>query len=188
MDYFVHSSSIVEKDVIIGQGTKILHFSHVDVGATIGTDCSFGQNVYIGKEVIIGNFVKVQNNVSIYQGVELQDYAFCGPSVVFTNDLSPRSQFHKGKSLFVKTIVEKNATIGANSTIVCGITIGQNSMIGAGSVVTKSVLPHELVYRNQASHKGWVCECGTRLESSLNCRHCSREYEMTENGLLRMSV
>ena len=188
MDYFVHSSSIVEKDVIIGQGTKIWHFSHVDVGATIGIECSFGQNVYIGKEVIIGNFVKVQNNVSIYQGVELQDYAFCGPSVVFTNDLSPRSQFPKGKALFVKTIVEKNATIGANSTIVCGITIGQNSMIGAGSVVTKSVLPHELVYGNPASHKGWVCECGTRLESSLNCRYCSREYEMTENGLLRISV
>jgi UDP-2-acetamido-3-amino-2,3-dideoxy-glucuronate N-acetyltransferase len=186
--FYCHPSSIIERNVKIGSNTNIWHFSHIDEGAIIGEYTNLGQNTYIGKNVIVGNHVKVQNNVSIYQGVELQDYAFCGPSVVFTNDLSPRSQFPKGKALFVKTIVEKNATIGANSTIICGITIGQNSMIGAGSVVTKSVLPHELVYGNPASHKGWVCECGTRLESSLNCRYCSREYEMTENGLLRISV
>ena len=185
MDYFVHSSSIVEKDVIIGKGTKIWHFSHFDVGASIGIECSFGQNVYVGKEVKIGNYVKVQNNVSIYQGVELKDYVFCGPSVVFTNDLSPRSRFPKEKNLYVTTTVEENATIGANSTIVCGVTIGQNSLIGAGSVVTKSVLPHELVYGNPASHKGWVCECGIRLESTLECCYCSKSYEKTENGLVR---
>lgn len=136
-DYFVHESSYVDENVKIGAGTKIWHFCHIQHNAIIGENCSFGQNVNVACNVRIGNGVKVQNNVSIYEGVELEDYVFCGPSMVFTNDLTPRAKYPKGSKNYKKTILKKGATVGANATIVCGHTIGRWSMIAAGAVVTK---------------------------------------------------
>ncbi|MDF2568034.1 MAG: hypothetical protein K0R90_1490, partial [Oscillospiraceae bacterium] len=128
-DFFVHESSFVDDNVTIGKGTKIWHFCHVQKGAVIGEDCSFGQSVNVANNVKIGSFVKVQNNVSIYEGVELEDYVFCGPSMVFTNDLTPRCKYPKGASGYKKTLVKEGASIGANATIVCGHTIGRNALI-----------------------------------------------------------
>ena len=144
-DYFVHESSYVDDGVKIGQGTKIWHFSHIQSGAVIGNNCSFGQNVNVANNVKIGNGVKVQNNVSIYEGVELEDYVFCGPSMVFTNDLTPRAKYPKGSVGYKKTVLKEGATIGANATIVCGHTIGKWAMIAAGAVVTKDVPPYTIV-------------------------------------------
>ena len=143
--YFVHESSYIDDDVEIGEGTKIWHFCHIESGAKIGKNCTLGQNVYIGKNVQIGNDCKIQNNVSIYEGVTLEDSVFCGPSCVFTNDLTPRARFPKGRENFVKTLVKEGATIGANATIVCGNIIGKNAMIAAGTVVTKDVPEETLV-------------------------------------------
>ena len=149
--YFLHESSYVDDEVTIGEKTKIWHFSHIQSGAIIGKSCSIGQNVNIGNNVIIGNNVKIQNNVSVYEGVELEDFVFCGPSVVFTNIKLPRSEFpQRGKEFYEKTIIRKSASIGANSTIVCGIEIGEYAMIGSGSVVTKNVPKYSLVYGNPA--------------------------------------
>ena len=135
--YFIHESSYVDENVEIGKGTKIWHFSHVQSGSNIGQKCSIGQNVNIGNNVKIGNFVKIQNNVSVYEGVELEDYVFCGPSMVFTNIKLPRSEFpQRGSEFYSKTLIKKSASIGANATIVCGITIGEYSVIGAGAVAT----------------------------------------------------
>ena len=144
-DYFVHESSYVDDGVKIGKGTKIWHFSHVQSGAVIGNNCSFGQNVNVANNVKIGNGVKVQNNVSIYEGVELEDYVFCGPSMVFTNDLTPRAKYPKGSVGYKKTVLKEGATVGANATIVCGHTIGKWAMIAAGAVVTKDVPPYTIV-------------------------------------------
>ena len=150
-NFFLHESSYVDDDVFIGDETKIWHFSHVQSGASIGKKCVIGQNVNIGNNVSIGNFVKIQNNVSVYEGVELEDYVFCGPSVVFTNIKLPRSEFpQRGTDFYQKTIVRKSASIGANSTIICGIEIGEYSMIGSGSVVTKSIPKFSLAYGNPA--------------------------------------
>ena len=143
--YFVHESSYIDDDVQIGEGTKIWHFCHVQSGARIGSNCSFGQNVNISNNVIIGNNVKIQNNVSVYEGVELEDGVFCGPSCVFTNDLTPRAEFPKGHQGYKKTIVKHGASIGANATVVCGHTIGEYGMVAAGAVVTKDVEPFTLV-------------------------------------------
>ena len=144
-DYFVHESSYIDHDVIIGDNTKIWHFCHVQSGARIGNNCSFGQNVNVSNNVIIGNNVKIQNNVSVYEGVELEDGVFCGPSCVFTNDLTPRAEFPKGHTGYKKTIVRHGASIGANATIVCGHEIGEYAMVAAGAVVTKDVEPYTLV-------------------------------------------
>lgn len=144
-NYFVHESSYIDENVEIGEGTKIWHFCHIQKGARIGKNCSFGQNVNVSNNVKIGNNVKVQNNVSIYEGVELEDGVFCGPSCVFTNDLTPRAEFPKGVSGYKKTVVKHGASIGANATIVCGHTIGEYAMIAAGSVVTKDVPAYTLV-------------------------------------------
>ena len=144
-DYFVHESSYIDDDVIIGDGTKIWHFCHVQSGARIGNNCSFGQNVNVSNNVIIGNNVKIQNNVSVYEGVELEDGVFCGPSCVFTNDLTPRAEFPKGHAGYKKTLVRQGASIGANATIVCGHEIGEYAMVAAGAVVTKNVEPYTLV-------------------------------------------
>ena len=145
-NYFVHESSYVDENVSIGSNTKVWHFSHIQSNAIIGKNCSIGQNVNIGNNVKIGNGVKIQNNVSIYEGVELEDYVFCGPSMVFTNILQPRSEFpQQGGKFYNKTKVKKSASIGANATIVCGVSIGQYSMIGAGSVVTKSFNSNVLI-------------------------------------------
>lgn len=137
--YFIHESSYVDENVIIGDGTKIWHFCHIQSGARIGKNCILGQNVFIGSNVKIGDNVKIQNNVSVYEGVTLEDGVFCGPSCVFTNDLTPRARFPKDKESYKKTLVKEGATIGANATILCGIIIGEEAIIGAGTVVTKDV-------------------------------------------------
>lgn len=159
--YFVHESSYIDDNVTIGEGTKVWHFSHIQTGSAIGTDCSIGQNVNIANNVKIGNNVKIQNNVSVYEGVELEDYVFCGPSMVFTNIKLPRSEFpQKGSEYYLKTLVKKSASIGANATIVCGVTIGEYAVIGAGAVVTKDVPPYALVVGNPASIAGKVDKNG----------------------------
>lgn len=179
--YYIHPTSIVDKDVDIGEGTKVWHFCHIQSGARIGENCSFGQNVNVSNNVKVGNGVKVQNNVSLYEGVELEDYVFCGPSCVFTNDLTPRSRYPKGHEGYKKTIVHHDATIGANSTIVCGHEIGEYAMIAAGAVVTKNVMPYALMAGVPAKRIGWVCECGQVLDDDLTCPDCGKEYEMRNN-------
>jgi UDP-2-acetamido-3-amino-2,3-dideoxy-glucuronate N-acetyltransferase len=159
--YFCHSSSFVDQNVLIGKGTKIWHFSHIQSGAKIGENCSLGQNVNVGNNVKIGNHVKIQNNVSIYEGVELEDFVFCGPSMVFTNIKVPRSEFpQKGKHFYKRTVVKKSASIGANATIICGVTIGEYALIGSGAVVTKNVDPFSLVVGNPARVVGKVDKKG----------------------------
>ena len=163
--YFIHDSSYLDKKVSIGEGTKIWHFSHIQSGASIGENCSIGQNVNVGNNVIIGNNVKIQNNVSIYEGVELEDYVFCGPSMVFTNIKIPRSEFpQRGSNYYLKTLVKKSASIGANATIVCGVTIGKYALIGSGAVVTKDVPSYTLVVGNPARVICKVDKKGNRLE------------------------
>ena len=182
MSYFVHESSYVDDDVIIGEGTKIWHFCHIQKGARIGKKCSFGQNVNISNNVIIGDQVKIQNNVSVYEGVVLEDGVFCGPSCVFTNDLTPRARYPKGSAGYKPTIVKKGASIGANATIVCGHNIGENALIGAGAGVTDHVPAHALMLGVPARQRGWVCECGEILPEDLTCK-CGRAYVKGENGL-----
>ena len=159
--YFIHESSYVDDSVEIGNGTKIWHFSHVQTGAVLGENCSIGQNVNIGNNVKIGNHVKIQNNVSVYEGVELEDYVFCGPSMVFTNIKVPRSEFpQRGSEYYQKTLVKKSASIGANATIVCGVTIGEYALIGSGAVVTKDVPDYALVIGNPGRVVGIVDKKG----------------------------
>ena len=162
--YFVHESSYVDEDVQIGEGTKIWHFCHVQTGARIGKHCSLGQNVNIANNVIIGNDVKIQNNVSVYEGVEIEDGVFCGPSCVFTNDLTPRARYPKGRENYKKTLVKEGASIGANATIVCGHTIGKCAMVAAGAVVTKDVPDYALVAGVPAKVIGKVDEYGNVVE------------------------
>ena len=162
--YFVHESSYVDNGVKIGNGTKIWHFSHIQPDSEIGENCSIGQNVNIGNNVKIGNFVKIQNNVSVYEGVELEDYVFCGPSMVFTNVKLPRSEFpQRGSKFYSKTLVKKSASIGANATIVCGVTIGKYALIGSGTVVTKDIPDYSLVIGNPGRIIGKVDKKGNRL-------------------------
>ena len=164
LEYFVHESSCVDEDVTIGAGTKIWHFSHIQSGAKIGKNCTIGQNVNIGNNVKIGNHVKVQNNVSVYEGVELEDCVFCGPSMVFTNIKVPRSEFpQRGSEFYQKTLVKKSSSIGANATIMCGVTIGEYAMIGSGSVVTKDVQDYALIVGNPGKVVGKVDEKGNRI-------------------------
>ncbi len=158
--YFVHESSYIDDDVEIGEGTKIWHFCHIQKGARIGKNCSLGQNVNVSNNVIIGNNVKIQNNVSVYEGVELEDGVFCGPSCVFTNDLTPRAEFPKGSTGYKKTLVKHGASIGANATIVCGHTIGEYAMVAAGAVVTRDVEPYMLVAGVPAKVVGKIDEEG----------------------------
>ncbi|MBI4832437.1 MAG: N-acetyltransferase [Candidatus Lindowbacteria bacterium] len=179
--YFAHETAFIDKPVSIGEGARIWHFSHVMPGARIGSGCNIGQNVYIGSGVEIGNNVKIQNNVSVYEGVTLEDNVFCGPSCVFTNVIRPRSGFPRKDRKFDATVVKKGATIGANATIVCGITVGEHAFIGAGSVVTKDVPSHALYFGNPAQQRGWMCECGEKLRppthrQAFACRACKREY------------
>lgn len=183
-DYFIHETSFVDENVSIGKNTKIWHFCHIQSGAQIGEGCSFGQNVNVSNNVKIGNGVKVQNNVSIYEGVELEDYVFCGPSMVFTNDLTPRVRYPKGHYGYKRTLVKHDATLGANCTIVCGNTIGEFATIAAGAVITKDVIPHALMAGVPARQIGWTCECGQVLEAKkMRCPDCGREYMLMENRI-----
>ena len=164
IEYFCHSSSFIDENVKIGENTKIWHYSHVQSGVVIGKQCSLGQNVNIGNNVKIGNYVKIQNNVSVYEGVELEDYVFCGPSMVFTNIKLPRSEFpQKGTKYYSKTLVKKSASIGANATIICGVTIGEYAMIGSGAVVTKDVPSYALVVGNPGKVIGRVDKKGNQI-------------------------
>ncbi len=183
--YFIHPTAIVEEGARIGEGTRIWHFVHIRKGAKIGKNCNIGKGVYIDVNVEIGNNVKIQNFVSIYRGVKIEDDVFIGPHATFTNDLYPRS-FNEDWEL-VPTLVKKGASIGANATIVCGITIGEYAMIGAGAVVTKDVPPFGLVYGNPARLRGFVCYCGRRLEEKVKeeenylvfrCSYCGKEVKI----------
>lgn len=188
-DCFVHESAYVDELASIGKGTKIWHFSHIMKGAKIGKDCRIGQNVMIGPEVRIGDKVKIQNNVSVYKGVTLEDEVFCGPSCVFTNVFNPRSAIPRMDELRL-TLVKKGATIGANATIICGNNIGRYAFIGAGAVVTKNVPDYALVYGNRARLKGWICECGQRLnskEDEARCEACNRRYRMEKEMVERIT-
>ncbi|MDA3871858.1 MAG: DapH/DapD/GlmU-related protein [Candidatus Marinimicrobia bacterium] len=185
--FFLHESSFIDENVKIGDGTKVWHFSHIQSGSTIGENCSIGQNVNVGNNIKIGNGVKIQNNVSVYEGVELEDYVFCGPSMVFTNVMNPRSEFpQKGSEFYHKTLVKKSASIGANATIICGHTIGKYAFVAAGSVVTKDVPNYGLVVGVPARRIAWVCECGDKLEfsdSETVCKKCGKKYRKNENDI-----
>tara|TARA_Y100000780_G_C13599841_1_gene384118 strand:+ start:425 stop:1009 length:585 start_codon:yes stop_codon:yes gene_type:complete len=185
-DYFVHESSFIDEGVQIGKGTRIWHFSHIQSGARIGAECILGQNVNVGNNVKVGNYCKIQNNVSIYEGVELQDYVFCGPSMIFTNIRLPRSEFpQQGNKYYEKTLVKKSASIGANATIVCGITIGEYALIGSGSVVTKDVPAFALVIGNPGKITGWVSKIGERLvfndRDIAICNKNGEKYQLINN-------
>jgi len=163
LNYYKHDSAVIDQGATIGSGSKVWHFSHVMSDAVIGQDCILGQNCFVGNDVVLGNRVKVQNNVSIYQGVKCEDEVFLGPSMVFTNVINPRSGIEK-KDEFKSTLVKKGATIGANATIICGVTIGAYAMIGAGAVITKDVPDYALVVGNPARQIGWVDENGNTKE------------------------
>lgn len=185
-DYFVHESSYVDDDVKIGKGTKIWHFSHIQKGAVIGENCSLGQNVNISNNVKIGDGVKIQNNVAVYEGVEIENDVFCGPSCVFTNDLTPRAKYPKGRENYKKTLIKRGASIGANATIVCGHTVGEWALVGAGAVVATDVLKHALMLGVPAERKGWVCECGEVLKKGYICLKCGRKYIESKEGLMEV--
>ena len=180
--YTVHESSYVDDDVLIGEGTRIWHFSHILSGSRIGRGCSIGQNVVIGPDVSVGNACKVQNNVSVYKGVNLEDNVFCGPSMVFTNVFNPRAHIPRMDEVR-PTLVKKGATIGANATIVCGYTIGAYAFIGAGATVTRGAPDHALMVGNPAKQIGWMCECGNRLDETFACSHCGKTYRKHGQGL-----
>lgn len=177
-DYFVHESSYVDDGASIGKGTRIWHFSHVMAGAVIGERCNLGQNVVVMPGTVIGNNVKIQNNVSIYEGVTLEDDVFCGPSCVFTNVINPRSHVSR-KREYLKTLVRRGASIGANATIICGATLGEYAFIGAGAVVRGDVPAYALMVGVPARQTGWMCACGTRLELRQGrgiCASCGTAY------------
>jgi UDP-2-acetamido-3-amino-2,3-dideoxy-glucuronate N-acetyltransferase len=184
MIFTIHPTAIIDEGAIIGEGSRIWHFCHLMPGCKIGEDCIIGQNVFIDNNVIIGNGVKVQNNVSIYNGVVIEQDVFIGPSAVFTNVINPRS-FIERKNEFKKTIIRKGATIGANATILCGITIGEYAFIGAGSVVTKNVKPYSLVYGSPAAPKGWVSKMGYKLNFNDNgeatCISSGEQYVLKQD-------
>jgi UDP-2-acetamido-3-amino-2,3-dideoxy-glucuronate N-acetyltransferase len=183
---FVHATAVVDPGATIGPGTRIWHFSHVMAGARIGAECTLGQNVFVASHVAIGDRVKIQNNVSIYSGVTLEDEVFCGPSMVFTNVRNPRSAFPKRADEYDRTLVRRAATIGANATIVCGVTIGEWAFIGAGAVVSTDVPAHMMAAGVPARWIGWACRCGMRVhetEGRIECGTCGRTYERDGEGL-----
>ena len=183
MDYFIHESSYVDDPTTIGANTKIWHFCHILPNTTIGEHCNIGQNVVIGPDVTIGNQCKIQNNVSVYKGVTLEDGVFCGPSMVFTNIYNPRAEIRKMDQVR-PTLVKRGATLGANCTIVCGVTIGRYAFVGAGAVVIENVPDHALVVGNPARRIGWACTCGEKLPANLECPACGSTYNADENGLI----
>jgi len=186
-NYFVHESSYIDEPSAIGEGTKIWHFSHVLKNVAIGKTCNIGQNVVIGPNVKIGDNCKIQNNVSVYEGVELEDHVFCGPSMVFTNVFNPRSEFVR-KAEYRKTLVRRGASIGANATVVCGSTIGAYAFVGAGSVVTRDVPDYALVMGNPARRTGWMCRCGEKLPKArpgdtAACAACGARYTVSSESV-----
>jgi len=185
--YFVHPSSFVDEPCTIGAGTKIWHFSHVMKDSVIGRDCNIGQNVVVSPGVRVGDGCKIQNNVSLYTGVILEDGVFCGPSMVFTNVINPRSEVVR-KDEYRKTLVRHGASLGANSTIVCGVTIGEYAFVGAGTVVTRDVADYALVVGNPARRTGWMCRCGIKLQlggDAATCEACGSSYRMHAGMLAR---
>ena len=185
-EYFCHESSYIDDNVSIGKDTKIWHFCHILPGTTIGEKCSLGQNVMAGPDVIIGNGCKIQNNVALYKGVILEDGVFCGPSMVFTNVTTPRSEVNR-QSEYATTLVRKGTTIGANATIVCGHELGEYCFIAAGAVVTKDVKPHAVMAGVPARQIGWVAHSGEMLRDNLKCPRTGDEYEVIDNELKRKS-
>jgi UDP-2-acetamido-3-amino-2,3-dideoxy-glucuronate N-acetyltransferase len=186
--YFVHASSYVDEPCQIGEGTKIWHFSHVMKDSVIGPECNIGQNVVVSPGVRMGRGCKIQNNVSLYTGVVLEDFVFCGPSMVFTNVVNPRSEVVR-KDEYKPTLVKRGASIGANATIVCGITIGQYAFIGAGAVVTREIPDFALVMGNPARRSGWMCRCGVKLRTNgatTTCAVCSTRY-ILHGDVLRLA-
>ena len=187
-NYFAHETAVIDKDCLIGENTKIWHFSHIMSHAKLGENCNIGQNVVVSPEVIIGNNVKVQNNVSIYTGVVCEDDVFLGPSMVFTNITNPRSAVVR-RDQYVKTLVKLGATVGANATIICGNELGAYCLIGAGAVVTKPVQPYALVVGNPAQQIGWVSEFGYRLNfdknNVANCPETGEKYILKNNSVIK---
>lgn len=190
LDYFVHQTACIDQGAVIGEGTKIWHFSHIMTGAVIGKSCNIGQNVVISPEVILGNNVKIQNNVSVYTGVVCEDDVFLGPSCVFTNVINPRSAVNR-RGQYLKTKVGKGATIGANATIVCGHDIGEYAFIGAGAVVTKDVPPYALLVGNPAVQMGWMSEYGHKLEFDADgnavCPESGQCYHLENGKVIRVN-
>ena len=190
MAYAAHETAVIDEGARIGDGTRIWHFSHVMSGAVIGRDCNLGQNVMIATGALVGDRVKIQNNVSVYAGVTLEDDVFCGPSVVFTNVLNPRSHVPR-RHQFLPTVVRRGATFGANATVVCGGTIGRYAFVGAGAVVTREVPDYALVIGNPARTCGWMCECGVKLASgptpppTAACVSCGARYVDRDGALAR---
>ena len=186
MLYFKHETAIVDDPVEIGDGTKIWHFSHISKNAKIGKNITIGQNVFIGKGIVIGNKCKIQNNVSVYEGVTLEDEVFCGPSCVFTNVNNPRSNISR-KNEYQKTLVKQGATLGANCTVICGVTIGAHAFIGAGSVITKDVPSFALMVGVPGIQIGWISKFGEKLDLPLTgkaetiCRHTKQKYQLVIN-------
>ena len=190
LDYFVHQTACIDQGAVIGEGTKIWHFSHIMTGAVIGKSCNIGQNVVISPEVVLGNNVKIQNNVSVYTGVVCEDDVFLGPSCVFTNVINPRSAVNR-RGQYLKTKVGKGATIGANATIVCGHHIGEYAFIGAGAVVTKDVPPYALLVGNPAVQMGWMSEYGHKLEFDADgnavCPESGQCYHLENGKVIRVN-
>lgn len=184
-NYFVHESSYIDEPCIIGNGTKIWHFSHIMENSEIGKNCNIGQNVVISTGVKLGNGVKIQNNVSVYTGIICEDNVFLGPSCVFTNVINPRA-FIERKNEFKNTLIKIGASIGANATILCGCTIGKYALVGAGSVVTKDVLDYTIVYGSPAKVKGYICQCGEKIlfnDNRAHCHSCGKNYEKNNNAV-----
>lgn len=176
---YVHPTAVIDEDVHLGEGTKIWHFCHIGKGVRFGTGCVAGQNVFVADGVRIGDRVRIQNNVSVYQGVQLLDDVFVGPSCVFTNAKRPRPSV-VGRPDYESTVVQEGVTLGANATIVCGVTLGAYAFVGAGSVVTRDVSSHAMVVGNPAKPVGWVCRCGQGLQGP-SCEFCGREYDIDEH-------
>ena len=190
--YYINEYAVLDANVEIGEETKVWHFSHIQSGSKIGKKCVFGQNVNVGNNVIIGDYCKVQNNVSIYEGVTLEDYVFCGPSMVFTNILDPKCKYPQvGAQFYVKTLVKEGASIGANATIVCCNTLGKHCLIGAGSVVTKDVPDYALVIGTPGRVVGWVSEAGKRLKFDKNgiavCEKSGKKYQFKDNIVVEIN-
>lgn len=186
----IHPSAIVDEGAQLGDDCRVWHFVHISAGARIGTGCSFGQNVFVGNAVSIGHNVKIQNNVSVYEGVELEDDVFCGPSMVFTNVINPRSHVTR-KHEYKRTLVKRGSSIGANATIVCGVTLGEYAFVGAGAVITKDVAPYAMMAGVPARRIGWMCQCGEKLPAAedgvMSCVACGSAYREVGTGIERTS-